>query len=179
MEKRETCIDGKESVPACASAALRNTAGGMRQERQKRFFSDSFGFELTLRFAYAYHYRVEFRAESITARLNDAEFGKVDLLSGGILKTPERAERVIFPDTPVYTAPVAVMVRGGAVYPVRFSVFSGGSEGECTVEIRYAGESYNPFAEAESLQTRIVRPLVTEIFHKREKGENLLCMRLG
>lgn len=69
--------------------------------------------ELTLRFAYAYHYRVEFRAESITARLNDAEFGKVDLLSGGILKTPERAERVIFPDTPVYTAPVAVMARGG------------------------------------------------------------------
>ena len=50
MEKRETCIDGKESVPACASAALRNTAGGMRQERQQRFFSDSFGFEQLLDF---------------------------------------------------------------------------------------------------------------------------------
>ena len=67
--------------------------------------------ELTLRFAYAYHYKAVFRAENVTARMNDTEFGKVDMLSGGILKTPERAERVLFPDTALYTAPVAVLVK--------------------------------------------------------------------
>ncbi|MBQ8135277.1 MAG: ABC transporter substrate-binding protein/permease [Clostridia bacterium] len=75
--------------------------------------------ELTLQFAYEYNYKVEFRAESITSRLNDAEFGKVDMLSGGILKTPERAEKVIFPETPVYTAPVGVLIldKGDTVKP--------------------------------------------------------------
>ena len=68
--------------------------------------------ELTRMFAQEYNYRLEFRAEAITSRLNDAEFGKLDLLSGGILRTPEREEKVIFPDTPVYTAPVGVMVLG-------------------------------------------------------------------
>ena len=58
--------------------------------------------ELTLRFANKYNYTVEFRPESIDVMLNDAESGQVDMLSGGIGETPERAKRVIFPDTPLY-----------------------------------------------------------------------------
>ena len=58
--------------------------------------------ELTLRFANKYNYTVEFRPESIDEMLNDAESGQVDMLSGGIGETPERATRVIFPDTPLY-----------------------------------------------------------------------------
>ena len=58
--------------------------------------------ELTLRFAGKYHYTVEFVAEGIGEMLNDAESGRVDMLSGGIGETPERAQRVIFPDTPLY-----------------------------------------------------------------------------
>ena len=58
--------------------------------------------ELTLRFANKYNYAVEFRPESIDEMLNDAESGQVDMLSGGIGETPERAKRVIFPDTPLY-----------------------------------------------------------------------------
>ena len=58
--------------------------------------------ELTLRFANKYNYTVEFRPESIDEMLNDAESGQVDMLSGGIGETPERAKRVIFPDTPLY-----------------------------------------------------------------------------
>ena len=58
--------------------------------------------ELTLRFANKYNYTVEFRPESIDEMLNDAESGQVDMLSGGIGETPERARRVIFPDTPLY-----------------------------------------------------------------------------
>lgn len=58
--------------------------------------------ELTLRFADKYNYTVEFRPESIDEMLNDAESGQVDMLSGGIGETPERAKRVIFPDTPLY-----------------------------------------------------------------------------
>lgn len=58
--------------------------------------------ELTLRFANKYNYTVEFRPESIDEMLNDAESGQVDMLSGGIGETPERAKRVIFPDTSLY-----------------------------------------------------------------------------
>jgi len=58
--------------------------------------------ELTLRFANKYNYTVEFRPESIDEMLNDAESGQVDMLSGGVGETPERARRVIFPDTPLY-----------------------------------------------------------------------------
>ena len=100
-----------------------------------------------------------------------ADFARKQFMSARAM----RALQQIFEECCVLT----LMARGGAVYPVRFSIFSGGSEGDCTVEIRYAGESYDPFAEAESLQTRIVRSLVTEISHKWEKGENLRCMRLG
>ena len=66
--------------------------------------------ELTLRFASKYNYAVEFRQESIDEMLNDAESGQVDMLSGGIGETPERAKRVIFPDTPLYGNTINVVV---------------------------------------------------------------------
>ena len=66
--------------------------------------------ELTLRFANKYNYTVEFRPESIDEMLNDAESGQVDMLSGGIGETPERAKRVIFPDTPLYGNTINVVV---------------------------------------------------------------------
>ena len=66
--------------------------------------------ELTLRFANKYNYAVEFRPESIDEMLNDAESGQVDMLSGGIGETPERAKRVIFPDTPLYGNTINVAV---------------------------------------------------------------------
>jgi len=37
--------------------------------------------------------------------------GKIDLISGSVMYTKERAERVIFPETPLYSLPVSVMVR--------------------------------------------------------------------
>lgn len=43
--------------------------------------------------------------------LADAEFGKIDLMSGSVMYTEERAERVIFPETPLYTLPISVMTR--------------------------------------------------------------------
>ena len=66
--------------------------------------------ELTLRFANKYNYAVEFRQESIDEMLSDAESGQVDMLSGGIGETPERAKRVIFPDTPLYGNTINVAV---------------------------------------------------------------------
>jgi len=66
--------------------------------------------ELTLRFANKYNYTVEFRPESIDEMLNDAESGQVDMLSGGIGETPERAKRVIFPETPLYGNTINVVV---------------------------------------------------------------------
>ena len=66
--------------------------------------------ELTLRLANKYNYTVEFRPESIDEMLNDAESGQVDMLSGGIGETPERAKRVIFPDTPLYGNTINVVV---------------------------------------------------------------------
>ena len=73
-----------------------------------------------------------------------ADFARKQFMSARAM----RALQQIFEECCVLT----LMARGGAVYPVRFSIFSGGSEGDCTVEIRYAGESYDPFAEAEFVQ---------------------------
>ena len=70
--------------------------------------------ELTLRFANQYNYTVEFRPESIDEMLNDAESGQVDMLSGGIGETPERAKRVIFPETPLYGNTINVVVLADA-----------------------------------------------------------------
>lgn len=69
--------------------------------------------ELTLRFANKYNYAVEFLQGSIDEMLNDAESGQVDMLSGGIGETPERAKRVIFPDTPLYGNTINVAVLAG------------------------------------------------------------------
>lgn len=70
-----------------------------------------FDIEIVKRFAAEYGYEIEFRVESITSLLADNEFGKLDLISGSIMYTPERAERVIFPETPLYTMPISVMTR--------------------------------------------------------------------
>lgn len=99
-----------------------------------------------------------------------AEFARKQFMSAHAM----RALQQIFEECCVLT----LLARSGAVCPVRFSIFSGENEGDCTIEIRYAGGSYNPFAGEESLQTRIVRSLVTKISHKWENSENLLCMRL-
>ena len=79
------------------------------------FYSDGelvgYDIELTKRFAYKYNYAVEFRPEGIDARISDTEFGRVDMLSGGVGETPERAEKVLFPDTPLYTQAISAVVR--------------------------------------------------------------------
>ena len=66
--------------------------------------------ELILRFAQEYRYAVEFRVEDLTAQLNDAEFGKIDLLDGSLYYTEERAQKVDFIRTPLQRTPVSVMV---------------------------------------------------------------------
>jgi len=79
------------------------------------FYADGelvgYDIELTKRFAYEYNYAVEFRPEGIDARISDTEFGRVDMLSGGVGETPERAEKVLFPDTPLYAQPICAVVR--------------------------------------------------------------------
>lgn len=70
-----------------------------------------FDIEMVKRFAAEYGYEIEFRVESITSLLADNEFGKLDLISGSVMYTPERAERVIFPEMPLYTLPISVMTR--------------------------------------------------------------------
>ena len=67
--------------------------------------------ELVELFAHEYGYELEFRVESIVSLLTDTEFGKIDLISGSIMYTPERAERVIFPQTPLFEVPISAMVR--------------------------------------------------------------------
>ena len=70
-----------------------------------------FDIEIVKRFAAEYGYEIEFRVESITSLLADNEFGKLDLISGSVMYTEERAERVIFPEMPFYTMPISVMTR--------------------------------------------------------------------
>ena len=70
-----------------------------------------FDVELTKRFAAEYGYELEFRVEDFVSLLSDTEFGKIDMISGSIMKTPERAERVIFADIPLFEMPISVMLR--------------------------------------------------------------------
>lgn len=65
-------------------------------------------------FAAEYGYEIEYRIEDIISLLADAEFGKIDVISGTIMYTPERAERVIFPKTPLYKLPISAMIRDTA-----------------------------------------------------------------
>lgn len=79
------------------------------------FYADNeltgFDIELMKRFSSEYGYAIEYRVENMVSLLSDAEFGKIDLISGSVMYTKERAERVIFPETPLYSLPVSVMVR--------------------------------------------------------------------
>ncbi len=70
-----------------------------------------FDIELIKRFASEYGYEIEFKVEDIISMLADTEFGKIDIISGSVIYTDERAERVIFPETPLYKFPISVMVR--------------------------------------------------------------------
>ncbi len=70
-----------------------------------------FDVEITERFAAAYGYEIEYRVEPFLSQLSDAEFGKIDLVAGSIMYTDERAERVIFPKTPLFSLPISVIVR--------------------------------------------------------------------
>lgn len=83
------------------------------------FYSDNklvgFDIEFVERFAAEYGYEVEFRVEDVVSMLNNSEFGRIDIIGGSLMNTPERAERVIFPETPFYTMPISVMTRKVAV----------------------------------------------------------------
>ena len=76
-----------------------------------------FDIEISKRFAAEYGYVIEYRVEDFTSLLTDAEFGKIDLMSGSVMYTEERAERVIFSETPLYTFPISVMVRSSQSTP--------------------------------------------------------------
>ena len=78
------------------------------------YFGDQlvgFDIEIIKKFAVEYGYEIEFRVEDFITLLTDAEFGKIDIISGGIMYTEERAERVIFPETPLFSLPISIMVR--------------------------------------------------------------------
>lgn len=68
-----------------------------------------FDIELIERFAAEYGYEIEYRIEDFISMLTDTEFGKIDIICGSIMYTKERAERVIFPKTPLYKIPISVM----------------------------------------------------------------------
>lgn len=70
-----------------------------------------FDIEIITRFAAEYGYEIGFRVEDTVSLLTDAEFGRIDLIAGSIMYTEERAERVIFPETPLYSLPISVMTR--------------------------------------------------------------------
>ena len=76
--------------------------------------------ELIFNFAKEYNYNVEFRVENLTAQLNDAEFGKIDMLDGTMYYSEERAEKVDFIMTPLQRAPVSVMVLAEAAPKANF-----------------------------------------------------------
>lgn len=68
-----------------------------------------FDIELIERFAAEYGYEIEYRVEDFISLLTDTEFGKIDIICGSIMYTDERAERIIFPKTPLYKIPISVM----------------------------------------------------------------------
>ena len=70
-----------------------------------------FDVEIIEMFAAQYGYELEYRVADFMALLTAAEFGEIDLICGSIMYTPERAERVIFPSTPLYKMPISVMTR--------------------------------------------------------------------
>ena len=78
-----------------------------------------FDIEISMRFAAEYGYEIDFRVENIVSLLADAEFGKIDMIGGTIMYTEERAERVIFPETPLFSMPISVMTRKVAATEIK------------------------------------------------------------
>lgn len=112
-------IDHNEKMPAdipeIQGATKKLVVGTTGTSPPANFYSSDkiigFDIEIITRFAAEYGYEVEYRVEDFISLLTDAEFGKIDLISGSIIYTAERAERVIFPETPFFTIPVSVMTR--------------------------------------------------------------------
>ena len=67
--------------------------------------------ELIKRFAYEYNYKLEMRVEELPSQLMDLEFGKIDMLSGPITYTEERAEHIHFSNQPIITIPSSIIMR--------------------------------------------------------------------
>lgn len=112
-------VDHNDEIPAdipkIQSATKKLVIGTTGNMSPKTFYSNGelagFDIENAERFAAEYGYEIEFRVEDFVSLLTDTEFGKIDLISGSIMYTPERAERVIFPETPLYVMPISVMTR--------------------------------------------------------------------
>lgn len=111
-------VDHNTEMPALEKAAAptkKLIVGTMGTLTPNSFYSGDklagFDIEIAERFAAEYGYEIEYRVEEFTSLLADTEFGKIDLISGSIMYTAERAERIIFPETPLYSLPVSVMVR--------------------------------------------------------------------
>ena len=112
-------IEMPEDIPKIEKTSKKIVVGTEGTMSPTTFYSGDklvgFDIEMITRFAAEYGYEVEFRVEDFVSLLTDAEFGKIDLISGSIMYTDERAERIIFPKTPLYTIPVSVMTRKVAV----------------------------------------------------------------
>ena len=102
-------------VPKIQSSTKKLVVGTHGTIPPQSFYSGDkltgFDIEMVTRFAAKYGYEIEFRVEDTVSMLTDAEFGKIDLIAGSIMYTAERAERVIFPETPLYSLPISVMTR--------------------------------------------------------------------
>ena len=113
-------------IPEPQGATKKLVAGTMGMMVPTTFYSGDelvgFDIEILKRFAAEYGYEVEFRVEHISSLIADSEFGKIDLIAGSVMYTEERAERIIFPDTPLYSLPVSVMVRNEQSFDGNFFV---------------------------------------------------------
>ena len=102
-------------IPKIQSSTKKLIVGTLGTIPPQSFYSGDkltgFDIEMVTRFAAKYGYEIEFRVEDTVSLLTDAEFGKIDLIAGSIMYTAERAERVIFPETPLYSLPISVMTR--------------------------------------------------------------------
>jgi len=100
-------------IPQPQGATKKLIAGTMGMMVPTTFYSGDqlvgFDIEIVKRFAAEYGYEIEFRVEHVSSLLADSEFGTIDLICGSIMYTPERAERVIFPETPLCSMPISVM----------------------------------------------------------------------
>ena len=111
------------NIPKMQGATKKLVVGTMGTVPPQSFYSGEkltgFDIEIAMRFAAEYGYEIEFRVENFVSELADAEFGKIDIIAGSIMYTDERAERVIFPETPLYSMPISVMTRKAAATEIK------------------------------------------------------------